>query len=136
MNVRIGINMEDNENKLIRIKELEEKGVYNLSKEELDELDTLVKEQISLFSKNFEVAVEKACEGVRGIMNFSLRADILNNLNKHFFIKREDNTIIITKVFCGTLRSVSYSIDTLINMCYNFGMRKIIKIINEELENQ
>lgn len=56
------------DDKLSRIKELEEKGVYNLSKEELNELDTLVKEQIALFPDKFKKSVDLACEAVKNIL--------------------------------------------------------------------
>ena len=57
------------DNKLKRIKELEDKGVYNLSKEELDELEILVKEQIALFPAKLEKSVDKACDAIRSILN-------------------------------------------------------------------
>lgn len=55
-----------------RIKELENKGVYNLTPSELDELEFLVKEEIKQFPARFETSVDKACEAIKNILKIRL----------------------------------------------------------------
>lgn len=52
-----------------RLRELEAKGVYNLSPEELNELEVLVKIEIAKFPEKFKVTVDNACEAIRNILS-------------------------------------------------------------------
>ena len=121
-------------NKLDRIKELEAKGVYNLSKEELDELDILVKEQISLFSEKFEETVDKACEAIKNILHLEKKHELLTFLSKSFIMKVDKDNLQLQKVMNGKVNTVSYNLDTLISTGDQFGYNRLIKILTEELE--
>lgn len=52
-----------------RIKELENKGVYNLTPEELDELETLVRVEMAKFPEKLKASVDKACDAIKSILN-------------------------------------------------------------------
>jgi predicted GTPase len=52
-----------------RLKELEDKGVYNLTSEELDELQELVRVEMVKFPDKLKASVDKACEAIQDLLN-------------------------------------------------------------------